>query len=138
SLADLHRQGTHDHRLADRRRRGHRARRPPRRADRGADLPRGACPPRHVDPRRMPPRRHPAPLRGQGGPRPAPGRTVTDPLAPIRAGLVARVGGWAGMDLPSIRADFAAYLAEVGPEGAALVRPRETTLAGLPAAWIGD
>src|SRR5690606_18513209 len=27
---------------------------------------------------------------------------------------------------------------EVGPEGAALVRPRETTLAGLPAAWIGD
>ncbi len=63
---------------------------------------------------------------------------MNDPLAPIRASLRRRVGGWAGMDLPAIRADFAAYLTEVGPEGAALAKPREAVVAGLPVVWIGE
>lgn len=63
---------------------------------------------------------------------------MSDPLAPIRAGLAARVAGWGAMDLAAIRADFAAFLTEVGPEGAALARPRATRVAGLEAVWIGD
>lgn len=64
---------------------------------------------------------------------------MSDPLAPVRGLLAARVGGWAAMDLPAIRADFAAFLAQVGPQGQALARAaRETRVAGLPAVWIGD
>ena len=63
---------------------------------------------------------------------------MSDPLAPIRAGLAARVAGWGAMDLPAIRADFAAFLAEVGPRGAALAQPRPAVVAGREAVWIGD
>lgn len=63
---------------------------------------------------------------------------MKDPLAPIRAGLAARVAGWAAMDLPAIRTDFAAYLTEVAPRGTALARPRATRVAGMEAVWIGD
>lgn len=63
---------------------------------------------------------------------------MSDPLAPIRAGLAARVAGWGAMDLPAIRTDFAAFLAEVGPRGAALAQPRPAVVAGLEAVWIGD
>lgn len=63
---------------------------------------------------------------------------MSDPLAPIRAGLAARVAGWGAMDLAAIRSDFAAFLAEVGPRGAALAQPRPAVVAGRKAVWIGD
>ncbi len=63
--------------------------------------------------------------------------TAPDPLAPIRARLAEVTAGWAArQSLADIRAGFAAYLAEVGPQGAALARPRPAT-APVPAAWIG-
>lgn len=62
-----------------------------------------------------------------------------DPLAAVRDRLAAVTSRWAtGLTLPEIRADFAAYLAEVGPQGAALARPRPVDPGpGFPAVWIG-
>ena len=63
---------------------------------------------------------------------------LNDPLAAIRGSLRARVDGWATMDLATIRSDFAAYMAEVGPMGAAAARPVHDTIGGVPGVWIGD
>lgn len=62
-----------------------------------------------------------------------------DPLASVRARLLAVTAGWAnGMSLADIRQDFAGYLAEVGPLGAAMAQPRAVAGLGFPAVWIGD
>lgn len=61
-------------------------------------------------------------------------------LAPVRARLQQVTGGWAqGMSLEEIRQDFTAYLAEVGPRGAAMARPRPVEMGlGFDAGWIGE
>lgn len=61
-----------------------------------------------------------------------------DPLASVRARLLAVTAGWSNdMSLAEIRDDFAAYLAEVGPQGAAMANPRSVPGLGFDAAWIG-
>lgn len=62
-----------------------------------------------------------------------------DPLASVRARLQAVTGSWSsGMSLAEIRDDFARYLAEVGPQGAAMANPRAVPGLGFAAAWIGN
>ncbi|WP_377001202.1 alpha/beta hydrolase [Bordetella pertussis] len=65
--------------------------------------------------------------------------TARDPLAAIRARLAEVTACWqAAESLAQIRASFADYLAEVGPRGAAMARPRPQPLApALAGAWIG-
>ncbi|CCN20546.1 putative esterase, partial [Bordetella bronchiseptica MO211] len=66
--------------------------------------------------------------------------TARDPLAAIRARLAEVTACWqAAESLAQIRASFADYLAEVGPRGAAMARPRPQPLApALAGAWIGQ
>ena len=62
----------------------------------------------------------------------------TDPLAAVRARLHAVTTGWSGgMSLAEIREDFASYLAEVGPQGAAMAQSRAVPGLGFDAVWIG-
>lgn len=56
----------------------------------------------------------------------------------MRARLQAVTTGWSGgMSLAEIREDFASYLAEVGPQGAAMAQPRAVAGLGFDAVWIG-
>ncbi|WP_171962588.1 alpha/beta hydrolase [Bordetella trematum] len=63
-----------------------------------------------------------------------------DPLAAISSRLAEVTASWQAADsLAQIRASFADYLAEAGPRGAALARPRHQPLTpALSGAWIGQ
>jgi len=63
-----------------------------------------------------------------------------DPLAPIRERLHEVTSSWqSAATLKDIRRSFEAYLAEVGPEGAAMAEPRHQPVRpGLDGAWIGQ
>lgn len=65
---------------------------------------------------------------------------VQDRLAPIRERLYEVTTAWqSAATLDEIRRSFEAYLAEVGPDGAAMAEPRpQPMLPGIEGAWIGQ